>query len=117
MTDEEFIYHIGGLIEKAMANTVNVVNPERKLEAERACEQLRQIVLACDDDAKIDIKVDPGYHSIDFVADAISFTVNDPQEFAKIISKASNFEIDALTNGKIHFTATFYGVFKTIGKL
>lgn len=117
MTDEEFVYQIGGLIEQAIANSVNIVDPKRKLEAENACEQLRKIVLAESPSAKITVKVEPEYHAITFVADALVFSVRNTQEFAKIISKASNFEIDAMTNGKIHFTATFYGVFKTIGKL
>lgn len=89
-------------------NVYLVKNPERYPTAEKAIKEISEFFLAMDDNAKIEKKPDELTGSclcLEITVDSIE--VCKINEFCSLISKADNFDIFPLRNGKISFAITF----------
>lgn len=83
-------------------------NPERYPEIEKSINELKALVLEDHDDAKIKFGPDELIGTTMCVEiETCTFAIYDLERFCSILSKASTFSIDALTNGNVEIGITF----------
>ena len=92
-----------------------IMNPARQKDFMDAYNTLREIVLAEDENAKIEC----GMHELDIGAGVIRIetywlTVRETEKFASAISKADNLEIYPMVKGKLRMHLMFHGVHNRI---
>lgn len=103
-------------VREANNGAVKIINPEKYRDLLKAAADLTDLLRETTPQGEVNIKINDTFNLGAVSVELDELTIFDPGKFAKVIQKASNFEIYPLTNGKILLDISFHSVLKTIGK-
>ena len=116
-SDDAIVAMISNIL-KANAGTVYMPNPKRIREIGLAISTLRTAFEEFADDAEYVIEENPLTKSgIALMIRGTVLEIDDMQTFVSGIKSASNFCINALSNGKVEIGIMFYDAYVPVGKL
>lgn len=103
-----------GFLAAIPQETVKLLDlPRYRLVLETAA-KLRALLADTEEGGQIDVEVDQMFNLGSVKVELDLLTVLDPKAFAELVAPADNFEVYALTDGRVRLSITFQNVLKSI---
>lgn len=109
-TLDALIAFLGSIPEPAV-KMLNLPVYQRML---KACAGLQRLLAPINDSGEINLKVDRQFNFGSVSAELDDLEIHTPEQFAKVILLADNFEVYPLTNGRIRLALGFSSVLKPV---
>lgn len=93
---------------------VKVLDVEKYMTMLTVAIRLKKILSVTMEKGEINVEIDPDFGMGCITVEMDDLIVEEPSEFADILSEASNFEIYPLVSGKMRLSVTFHKVLKAI---
>ena len=90
--------------------SIKLLNFERYLEMLECADNLQKLLFETHTDATLTTELEHGFNLGCISVELPELTIPHPQSFAGVVSKADNFEIYPLVDGRLRLDITFYNV-------